>query len=121
VKCSGDKIAILSGEEPLFAVHAALGACGGVLASATIYPKIWIEIFELARTGKLQEALRLQEKIDPVVDSIYLETNPGPLKQFMTLAGMPVGGVRLPLQAPNAETLAKLTAAEARTKAAGVA
>ena len=63
VKYAGDKIAILSGEEPLFATHVALGARGGVLASATIYPKIWIEIFALARQGKLKEALTLQDKI----------------------------------------------------------
>jgi 4-hydroxy-tetrahydrodipicolinate synthase len=117
VKYSGDKIAILSGEEPLFAVHTALGACGGVLASATIYPKIWIEIFELARAGKLKEALKLQEKIDPVVEAIYLETNPGPLKEYMALAGKPAGAVRLPLMRPSPATMDKLKVAAAQGKA----
>lgn len=121
VKYTGDKIAILSGEEPLFATHVALGARGGVLASATIYPKIWIEIFELARQGKLKEALKLQDKIDPVVDSIYVETNPGPLKEYMALAGMPVGGVRLPLLGPSDQTLAKLKVAAAQAKAISLA
>ncbi|WP_332682947.1 4-hydroxy-tetrahydrodipicolinate synthase [Bosea sp. (in: a-proteobacteria)] len=121
VKYAGDKIAILSGEEPLFATHIALGARGGVLASATIYPKIWIEIFELARQGKLLEALKLQDKIDPVIDSIYVETNPGPLKQYMALAGMPVGGVRLPLQGPSAETRSKLETAARQAKSVSLA
>ncbi|WP_332698517.1 4-hydroxy-tetrahydrodipicolinate synthase [Bosea sp. (in: a-proteobacteria)] len=121
VKYAGDKIAILSGEEPLFATHIALGARGGVLASATIYPKIWIEIFELARQGKLLEALKLQDKIDPVIDSIYVETNPGPLKRYMALAGMPVGGVRLPLQGPSAETLSKLETAARQAKSISLA
>ena len=116
-KYAGDKIAILSGEEPLFATHVALGAKGGVLASATIYPKIWIEIFELARQGKLEAALKLQDRIDPVIDSIYLETNPGPLKTYMGLAGMPVGSVRLPLMPPTPETLAKLKSAAKQAKA----
>lgn len=111
VKYCGDKIAILSGEEPLFATHVALGAQGGVLASATIYPKIWLEIFALAKEGKLKEALKVQDRIDPVVDSIYTETNPGPLKTYMEMAGMPVGGVRLPLLGPAPETLAKLQSA----------
>ncbi|AMJ61399.1 4-hydroxy-tetrahydrodipicolinate synthase [Bosea sp. PAMC 26642] len=111
VKYAGDKIAILSGEEPLFATHIALGAKGGVLASATIYPKIWLEIFELARQGKLREALKLQDRIDPVIDSIYVETNPGPLKAYMELVGRPVGGVRLPLLGPSPGTLEKLKAA----------
>jgi 4-hydroxy-tetrahydrodipicolinate synthase len=121
VKYAGDKIAILSGEEPLFATHIALGAKGGVLASATIYPKIWIEIFKLAREGKLKEALKLQDKIDPVTDAIYIETNPGPLKTYMELAGMPVGGVRLPLLGPSPETLAKLKVAAQGAKAVNLA
>lgn len=121
VKYTGDKIAILSGEEPLFATHVALGARGGVLASATIYPKIWIEIFQLARQGKLKEALKLQDKIDPVVDTIFVETNPGPLKEYMALAGMPVGGVRLPLQGPSDQTMAKLKVAAAQAKAISLA
>jgi 4-hydroxy-tetrahydrodipicolinate synthase len=121
VKYAGGKIAILSGEEPLFATHVALGAKGGVLASATIYPKIWIEIFKLARQGKLEAALKLQDRIDPVIDSIYLETNPGPLKTYMKLAGMPVGCVRLPLMPPTPETLAKLKSAAEQAKAISLA
>ncbi len=110
VKLAGDKIAILSGEEPIFATHIALGAKGGVLASATAYPRTWIEIFNLAKAGKLTEALAYQKRIDPVVDTIYLETNPGPLKTFMGLIGHPVGPVRLPLLPPLPETQAKLEA-----------
>ncbi|OBZ95888.1 dihydrodipicolinate synthase (DapA) [Pararhizobium polonicum] len=121
IKLAGDKIAVLSGEEPLFATHVALGAKGGVLASATIYPKIWLEIFALARDGELNKALELQASVDPVIDSIFLETNPGPLKTYMALAGMPVGGVRLPLQGPNAVTLARLEIAAKQAKSANLA
>ncbi|CAO3427571.1 4-hydroxy-tetrahydrodipicolinate synthase [Azospirillum endophyticum] len=111
VRLAGDKIAVLSGEEPLFATHVALGARGGVLASASIYPKIWLRIFALARDGRLTEALAAQSGIDPVIDTIFLETNPGPLKAYMALAGMPVGGVRLPLLPPSAKTRESLEAA----------
>ncbi len=111
IRLAGENFAMLSGEEPLLASEMALGAKGGVLASATIYPRIWIEVMQLAGEGRLAEALALQEKINPVVNSIFLETNPGPLKTFMRLAGMPVGGVRLPLLAPSGETLGKLEAA----------
>jgi 4-hydroxy-tetrahydrodipicolinate synthase len=116
-----DKLAILSGEEPLFATHVALGAVGGVLASASIYPKIWLHVFALAAAGRLREALDAQSAIDPVVDSIYLETNPGPLKVYMAMAGMPVGGVRLPLEGPSPDTVAKMKQALAQAQAAGLA
>lgn len=121
VKYAGERIAILGGEEPLFATHLAIGAVGGVLATASIYPRIWLDIFALARKGRLRDALTLQDRIDPVIDTVFLETNPGPLKAYMALAGMPVGGVRLPLAAPTAETLAKLKAAVAAAKSANLA
>lgn len=111
IRLAGDRFAMLSGEEPLLASEMALGAKGGVLASATIYPRIWIEIMRLAGENRLQEALALQERINPVVEAIFTETNPGPLKAFMRLAGMPVGEVRLPLTAPSRQTLAGLEAA----------
>jgi 4-hydroxy-tetrahydrodipicolinate synthase len=121
VKYAGETIAVLSGEEPLFATHVALGAVGGVLASATVYPRIWLEILALARQGKLKEALKLQDKIDPVVDAIYVETNPGPLKRYMAMAGMPVGPVRLPLVEPGAQTVAGLEKAVAHARSVDLA
>ena len=65
----------------------------------------------LAKEGKLKEAFKVQDRIDPVVDSFYTETNPGPLKTYMEMAGMPVGGVRPPLLGPAPDTLAKLQSA----------
>lgn len=111
IELAGNKIAVLSGEEPLFATHVALGARGGVLASASIYPKIWLKIFEMARSGDLKGALAAQEAIDKVIDAIFVETNPGPLKAYMAMAGRPVGPVRLPLMAPRPDTVEKLKAA----------
>lgn len=113
MKLASDKLAVLSGEEPLFATHVALGATGGVLASATVYPSLWVEIFSVAREGRLKDALSLQQKLDPVINSIFLETNPGPLKHYMELAGMKAGPVRLPLTHPTPETTRALEAAYA--------
>lgn len=107
---AGDRLAVLSGEEPLFATHVALGAKGGVLASASLYPEYWIKVFDLARSGDLAGALAMQHRIDPVLTAIYRETNPGPLKALMKMAGQDMGPVRLPLTAPSAETMAMLTA-----------
>jgi 4-hydroxy-tetrahydrodipicolinate synthase len=69
----------------------------------------------------LAAALKLQDLIDPVVDTIYQETNPGPLKVYMALAGMPVGAARLPLAAPGAALTEKLKIAAQNAKASGLA
>lgn len=111
MKLAGGKMAVLSGEEPLFATHVALGAQGGVLASATVYPQLWVEVFRTARAGRLEVAIKLQQQLDPVLDTIFRETNPGPLKYYMKLAGMRAGGVRLPLTDPSEETMRALETA----------
>lgn len=121
IRLAGDRMAVLSGEEPLFATHVALGARGGVLASATIYPRVWVEVFRLAAAGKLAAALAHQQRLGPVIDSIFLETNPGPLKHYMALAGMNVGGVRLPLENPGPETVSALEKALRAMQAAEAA
>ena len=121
MKLAGDKMAILSGEEPLFATHVTMGAKGGVLASANVYPKIWIEVFNLARQGKLNEALKLQTKLDTAIDAIFRETNPGPLKKYMEMAGYSAGGVRLPLEGPSAPTITALKTAFDAASLANVA
>ncbi len=107
----GARISVMSGEEPFFATHVAMGARGGVLASANAFPKMWQEIFALASGGNLPGALARQQQILPFLDAVFAETNPGPLKEAMAMVGMPVGHVLRPLQRPRPETMEKLRAA----------
>jgi 4-hydroxy-tetrahydrodipicolinate synthase len=107
----GDRISVMSGEEPFFATHVAMGARGGVLATANIFPKAWQEIFALAGGGNLRAALARQQRLLPLLDAAFAETNPGPLKEAMAMVGMPVGHVLRPLQTPKPETMDKLRAA----------
>jgi 4-hydroxy-tetrahydrodipicolinate synthase len=114
----GDRISVLSGEEPLFATHVAMGARGGVLATANMIPKAWQEIFALAAAGDLRAALARQRLITPLLDAVFSETNPGPLKEAMAMVGLPVGHVLRPLQRPRPETMDRLRAAVAALQAA---
>ena len=50
-----------------------------------------------------------------------IDVDPGPLKTYMELAGMPVGPVRLPLQGPSSATLAGLKTAVQQAKAVNLA
>lgn len=108
IRQTGDRIAVLSGEEPLLATHMALGARGGVLATANAFPRPWVEIMALAGAGRLREALERQRPLDAMAEAVFAETNPGPLKRLLELLGHPVGPVRLPLLPPAAATEARL-------------
>lgn len=114
------RIGVMSGEDVLFPAHAALGAGGGVLASATLIPHYWIEIANLIQDGELAEALVRHRRLLPLFDALFAETNPGPLKAALRLIGLEIGEVLLPLKPPAPVTVAKLETALAALRAARI-
>jgi 4-hydroxy-tetrahydrodipicolinate synthase len=62
--------------------------------------------------GKREEALELHQRLFLLSKALLaLETNPGPIKEAMSMVGYPVGHVRqplAPLSAANRERLRKL-------------
>lgn len=108
VELVGDKIAIMSGDEHLFAVQIALGAVGGVLASTNILPRMWVQILETARAGDLSLAQQRIARLHDFLISVYAEPNPGPMKAAQVLTGFDVGPVRLPNTAPDVALVSKM-------------
>ncbi len=106
-----DDIALLSGEEPLFATHLAIGARGGIMTTANLFPERWIAIYEAASSGDLKGALKLQAALDPLIGAAFCEANPGPLKAIMATAGYGCGTPRFPLQEATDPTKARIRAA----------
>ena len=102
--------ALLSGEDMLFPAHVALGACGGILASASLLPRYWTQMFEEARAGRLDRAIAAQRRLLPLLNAIFAETNPGPLKEALAMIGLPAGHALPPLAPPAEAVMAKLRA-----------
>jgi len=105
---AGNKINVTSGEEALFPTAVAMGAVGGVLATANILPRIWVEIFNLARSGNLKGALAKHDMLAPFLDAVFSECNPGPLKVAQAMSGLPVGKALVPLLPPSPEVVTQL-------------
>lgn len=100
-----DRFALLSGEDGLFPAHLALGACGGILATASLLPALWVNIFKLATGGNLSEAIAAQRHLLPLLQALFAETNPGPMKVAFDLLGSNIGNVSIPLERPRGETI----------------
>lgn len=104
-----EDFALLSGEEPLFASHLAIGACGGIMTTANAFPEIWLEIYKaVVERDDLKAALDIQHKIDPLIQLAFSESNPGPLKEILAAAGNAVGEPRLPLARPKSPKQAQI-------------
>jgi 4-hydroxy-tetrahydrodipicolinate synthase len=108
VQLVGNKIAVMSGDEHLFAVQTALGAVGGVLASTNILPRTWVKVMEAARTGDLAAAQQQIARIHDFLINVYAEPNPGPMKAAQAIAGVEVGPVRIPNRSPSAALVSKM-------------
>jgi 4-hydroxy-tetrahydrodipicolinate synthase len=121
IQAAGDEIAVLSGEEDVFPLHVAMGARGGVLATSCLFQSLWNRIFADARVGALERALRLHADLRPVIDLLFAEHNPAPLKAALAQLGRPAGDVLPPLRPASgglrarlAELLPKMMELEAR-------
>ena len=95
--------AVLSGEDSLFPLHVAAGARGGVVVTATLIPRTWRRIHQLASEGRTGEALALHRELIPLMNLVFAETNPGPMKSVMDLIGVDAPELLAPLVPPAPE------------------
>jgi 4-hydroxy-tetrahydrodipicolinate synthase len=100
--------AVLSGEDSLFPLHVAAGAHGGIVVTASLLPRTWRRMFDLASQGQTKEALRLHRQLMPLIDLAFAETNPGPLKSVLDMIGIDAPDVLAPLIQPAPALQARL-------------
>ncbi len=100
--------AVLSGEDSLFPLHVAAGAHGGIVVTASLLPRTWRRMFDLASQGRTSEALQLHRQLMPLIDLAFAETNPGPLKSVLDLVGIDAPEVLAPLISPAPALQARL-------------
>ena len=74
-----------------------IGAKGVVSVVANILPKETHDMTHHYLNGKTKEALDLQLKYLELINSLFIETNPIPVKTALNLMGKKVGNLRLPL------------------------
>lgn len=120
---SASKMAILSGEEDVLPLHVAMGAVGGIISSSNLIPRQWKRVLDLAMGGQLKEALALHATFRPLIDALFAEPNPAPLKAALGLTGLDFGGVLAPLHPASgalqkrlADVLPPLVARESELK-----
>jgi 4-hydroxy-tetrahydrodipicolinate synthase len=94
--CPKDFI-LLSGDDALLLPILAIGGSGVISVAANIVPKDILKIISTFNAGKLDEAQKAHYKILPLLKSLFIETNPIPVKAAMALMGLCSEEIRLPL------------------------
>ncbi len=107
----GDDIILMSGDDSITLPVLSIGGKGVVSVVGNIVPKDVLAMIAAFSSGDLAEARRLHYKLLPLAQSMFIETNPMPVKEAMNMLGMGVGNVRLPLVRMMPETLKTLSKA----------
>jgi len=104
---------VISGDDNITLPILALGGAGVISVAANIDPARMVALYEAMKQGDYQKALVLHYALSPLFRSMFIDTNPIPVKKAVELLGMAGGPVRLPLDEldeKKAEQLRKILA-----------
>jgi 4-hydroxy-tetrahydrodipicolinate synthase len=88
---------VVSGDDNLTFPILALGGSGVISVAANVEPGRMVAMFDAFCEGDFETALDLHYELSPLFRSMFIDTNPIPVKKAVELRGMAGGPVRLPL------------------------
>lgn len=103
-----DHFTVWCGNDDLAVAAMALGAKGLISVVSNIEPEITGSMIGAALDGDFDTATALQLSLLPLIDALFQEVNPIPVKAAMAMIGYDCGGCRMPLCGPSGDTVALL-------------
>ena len=103
-----DEFAVISGDDNITLPIMALGGAGVISVAANVDPSRMVAMYEAMKQGDYQKALVLHFALSPLFRSMFIDTNPIPVKKAVELLGMAGGPVRLPLDELDAKKTEQL-------------
>ena len=93
----GDQIDVYSGEDALTVPMLAMGAAGTISVLSNVAPKESVAMTDAFFAGKIEEAAAWQCKLLPLINALFSEVNPIPVKAAVSALGFGEDYLRLPL------------------------
>ena len=93
----GDDFCMFSGNDDMIVPVMSLGGCGVISVWANICPKECHDLVAAFAAGDVATARAMQLRYLELINALFCEVNPIPIKEAMNQLGMNVGGYRLPL------------------------
>jgi len=109
----GKDFTVLSGDDPLFWPILAVGGKGVISVTANILPAKVAALYKAAAIGDIAEARSLHYELMGISDSLFIDTNPIPVKAALHLMGKIENELRGPLIELSNDLLERLKKAMA--------
>jgi 4-hydroxy-tetrahydrodipicolinate synthase len=89
--------AVYSGDDPTAMALMLCGGKGNISVTANVAPRAMHELCVAAMAGNVAEAVRINNRLLPLHNKLFVEPNPVPVKWAMAEMGLMSHGLRLPL------------------------
>ncbi len=94
---TGERLVLMSGEDMTMIGFNAMGGHGVISVISNLAPKLVAQVQELSLAGKYKEARDAHAPLVPVINAMFAETSPQPVKFASQLMKKSDGSLRLPL------------------------
>jgi 4-hydroxy-tetrahydrodipicolinate synthase len=111
IRLCGDRLAVYSGEDSLIYSLMSLGGKGVISTVANVAPKQTAQLAQACLAGRWDEGRAMQFQLIPLIRSLFIETNPIPVKTALALMGKCGGELRLPMTPMAESNIPKLRSA----------
>jgi 4-hydroxy-tetrahydrodipicolinate synthase len=94
---TADDFVLYTGDDKMTLPCMSIGGKGVVSVASHVIGNEMTEMIETFVAGDIAKASALHRKLLPIFEGLFIAANPTPVKFALTLKGIEVGGVRLPL------------------------
>lgn len=108
IAACGPEFSVWSGNDDQIVPVISLGGQGVISVLSNVCPEETVIMAGAALDGDFDTASDLQCRMQPLVEALFSEVNPIPVKAAMKLIGLDCGGCRLPLTEMGEENLGRL-------------
>lgn len=104
-KCISDDFALYSGNDDMIVPLLSVGGLGVISTVANVIPKDTHTMVMKYLSGDMKEAARLQLEMKHLIDAVFVEVNPIPIKAALHMMGKVELEYRLPLCPPEEKSM----------------
>ena len=105
-----DMLDVYCGNDDILFPMLSLGCIGGISVAANLIPTEMQMICDLYFSGRSDQSRELQYKLYDLIEALFCEVNPIPLKYALQQIGICEGDMRLPLYEADCESKSKIRA-----------
>jgi 4-hydroxy-tetrahydrodipicolinate synthase len=105
---AADDFNVLSGDDAVTLPLLALGGRGLISVVSNVIPRETTELVQAGMEGNLDWARQLQRRYLPLMDSLFIESNPIPVKAALAAMGLIEPVWRLPLVPPQQQNQSRI-------------